>query len=72
MFTTRTRLRCIGGRRGVLVGLVLVVVLGVIGIGTLGGRGTVTDHETATVPEMARPGAAARDAGNRAVVQRPG
>ncbi len=60
MFTTRTRLR-IGGRWGVLVGLVLVVVLGAIGIVILGGRGPITDHESAA-PEIARPGVAGRDA----------
>ena len=77
MFTTRARLRRIGGRRGVLVGLVLVVVLGAIGIVILGGRGQITDRESAApeiprpgvpvvprpgVPGIARPGGAGRDA----------
>ena len=35
---TRTRLQRLGGRRGVLVGLLLVVVLGVVGVFVLGGR----------------------------------
>jgi uncharacterized protein DUF4349 len=61
VFTTRTRLRRLGGRRGVLVGLVLVVVLGAIGIVILGSRSQITDHESAA-PEIARPGAAGRDA----------
>ncbi len=63
MFTTRTRLWRIGGRRGVLVGLVLVVVLGAIGIVVLGGNDRITDYGSAA-PE-ARPGAgaaASRDA----------
>jgi hypothetical protein len=66
VFTTQTRLRRIGGRRRVLVGLVLVVVLGMIGIVILGGRAQVTDHESTAVPEMARPGVAGRDAASAA------
>lgn len=52
MFTTRTRLERLGKRRGVLVGL-LVLVVGVIGLGSFG-RGAVTDQSTAAVPEIAR------------------
>jgi hypothetical protein len=66
VLTTQTRLRRIGGRRRVLVGLVLVVVLGMIGIVILGGRAQVTDHESTAVPEMARPGVAGRDAASAA------
>ena len=62
MFTTRTQLRRIGGRRGLLVGLVLVVVLGVVGIVVLGGRSQITDDGSAVAPEIGRPGVAGRDA----------
>ncbi len=55
MFTTRTRLERLGKRRGVLVGVLvlLVVAVGVIGFGALG-RGAVTDHTTAATPEIGR------------------
>ena len=45
---SRTRLQRLGGRRGVLVGLLLVVVLGVVGIFVLGGRERVTDYGSST------------------------
>src|SRR5689334_22672361 len=62
---SRTRLRRLGGRRGVIVGAMLVVVLGVVGIVVLGGRERVTDYGSGE--SAARPGvldgggAAARD-----------
>jgi hypothetical protein len=72
---SRTRLRRLGGRRGVLVGLLLVVVLGVVGIFVLGGRERVTDYGSST-SESARPpsvvsggGAASRDAAAPAPAQ---
>ncbi len=63
MFMKRTRF---GGRRGVLVGLLVLVVLvlGVLGIAALGGRGQITDHSTATSPGLA-PGSSAARSGAR-------
>jgi Domain of unknown function (DUF4349) len=64
---SRTQLRRLGGRRGVLVGLLLVVVLGVVGIFVLGGRERVTDYGSSTSESAPPPsalsggGAAARD-----------
>ena len=63
---TRTRMRRLGGRRGVLVGLLLVVVLGAVGIMVLGSV-RITDHGSSTSESAPRPGvvgggAAARDA----------
>ena len=64
---SRTRLRRLGGRRGVLVGLLLVVVLGVVGIMVLGARERVTDYGSSTSESAPPPsalsggGAAARD-----------
>jgi uncharacterized protein DUF4349 len=46
VFTTRTQLRRIGGRRGVLAGLLLVVVLGAVGIVVLGGQTTDRGSES--------------------------
>jgi Domain of unknown function (DUF4349) len=65
---SRTRLRWLGGRRGVLVGLVLVVVLGVVGVMALGGRQPITDYGSSTSVSAPPPsalnggGVAARDA----------
>jgi hypothetical protein len=65
---SRTRLRWLGGRRGVLVGLVLVVVLGVVGVMALGGRQPITDYGPSTSESAPPPsalnggGVAARDA----------
>lgn len=65
---TRTRLRRLGGRRGVLVGLLLVVVLGAVGIMVLGSGDRITDLGSSTGESAPRPGvvggggAAGRDA----------
>ena len=64
---SRTRLQRLGGRRGVLVGLLLVVVLGVVGVFVLGGRERVTDYGSSTSESAPPPsalsggGVAARD-----------
>ena len=63
MFTTRTQLRRIGGRRGVLAGLLLVVVLGAVGIVVLGGQTTdrgSESHRQAAPGGGASPGVATR------------
>ena len=54
MFTTRTQVKRLGGRRGVVVGLLVVVVLavGVVGLVAVGGGGEITDHGTASTPEV--------------------
>jgi len=60
-----TRLRRIGGRRGVLVGLLLVVVLGVVGVMALGGRpstGSSTSESAPPPSALNGGGVAARDA----------
>jgi Domain of unknown function (DUF4349) len=68
VFTTRTQLKRLGRRRGVLIGLLVVVVLalGVIGLAAVGGGGEITDHGLASAPEAGLPasrgGAAGRDA----------
>jgi uncharacterized protein DUF4349 len=56
VFTTRTRLRRLGGRRGVLVGVLLLVVA--VGVVALGERGQITDHgwPRPAMPEVSRPG----------------
>jgi len=62
---SRTRLRRIGGRRGVLVGLLLVVVLGVVGVMALGGRpstGSSTSESAPPPSALNGGGVAARDA----------
>jgi hypothetical protein len=64
---TRTRLRRLGGRRGVLVGLLLVVVLGAVGIMVLGSGDRITDYGSSTGAREAAPrpgggGTASRDA----------
>ena len=64
---SRTRLQRLGGRRGVLVGLLLVVVLGVVGVFVLGGRERVTEYGSSTREAAPPPsalsggGVAARD-----------
>src|SRR4051794_1842660 len=72
---SRTRLRQLGGRRGVLVGLLLVVALGAVGIFVLGGRERVTDYGSSTSESAPPPsalsggGAASRDAAAPAPAQ---
>lgn len=54
MFTTQTRLQRLGKRRGVLLGLLVLIVLaiGLIGIAAVGGRGEQSDRGTAVRPEI--------------------